>query len=471
MSMETSVVFSPLKAYPQDGWNQTAQDYPQGKTLASLFERQVARTPDATAVRCGADRLNYLALNARANQLAHHLRQWGAGPGAVIGIHLPRSIDMLVAVLAALKAGAAYLPLDSAAPPDELASRLSGAGCRWLICRAPPPAFEGQAILIEASAAAIAAEASTNPVPLSSAENAACLLYVSRSNDGRGNGVRIANRSVVNLLHGLRAHLQIWRGDVLLALAPLSADAAVIDIFVPLCSGACVAILPQDVAPTPQRLAAALVDSAATIVQAPPSMWRALLEAGLPEVRHVTALVTGGALPQALGHALAERAGSVWALYGCAETTVASIIAPFRECAVQAGRPLANTQAFILDDELWPLPRGEVGDLYIGGDGLALDSFASADLGTRRFIENPFAGHASERLYKTGDRARYTEHGEIQVLDRVSAEDDLAESAVPASPAPAHHEPGVWNRTCRQLQRAVRQWLHRPTGNGVQNWK
>ena len=394
------------------------------ETLAASFERQAAQTPERVAARSGANTLTYDGLNARANRLAHHLRRLGARPGLLVGVSGPRTLEMLVAVLAVLKAGAAYVPLDPAYPARRLAFMLADSGSPLLITWGGPRRvelpFDGRQIDLDAEAAAIAAEPAANPVSGAMASDLAYVIYTSGST-GQPKGVEIAHGSAVTFVHDLRAHLHTSVDDVFLSVASLSFDMSVLDIFLPLCSGASVVVAPAEVTANPLRLLAALDESRATSMQATPSSWKMLVDAGLAPHPRLTALVGGERLPQDLAEALRDRLAAVWNLYGPTEATVYATLARYQGGTPTIGGPLAHTQVFILDERGEPVEPGQVGELHIAGKGLARGYRNRPDLTQDKFIEKPAPGGSglSVRLYKTGDLARHTAGGDIECLGRI----------------------------------------------------
>ncbi len=390
-------------------------------TLVSLFEKQAHQTPQATAASYQTHSLSYQQLNQRANQLAHHLIQRGAKPGILIGINTPRSLEMLVSVLAVQKTGAAYVPLDPAYPQSRLSFMLEDAACPLLIGLAksqPEFAFDGQFVALDELQSTLELEPLTNPLNTHTPLDLAYVIYTSGST-GRPKGVEIEHRSAVNFVTALNATFQTQTSDVFLSVASLSFDMSVLDMFVPWSSGASVAVAPRDVTANPKLLLEELKTTHATMLQATPATWKMLLDCGLSERRTLSALNGGDALPQDLAEALLARLGKVWNLYGPTETTVYSSIALYKGGKPLIGLPIANTEIFILDDKEQPVPAGEMGELHIAGDGLARGYRNRPELTAEKFVRNPFDQSNTKRMYKTGDVARYTPNGELECLGRI----------------------------------------------------
>lgn len=407
--------------YPPPQWNATTRDYPSSELIHTLFEQQAARRPDAVALRSGDETLGYAELNRKANRLARHLLARGAGPRTLVGINVPRSTDMVTAVLAVLKTGGAYVPLDPGYPLDRLSFKLQDAAAPLLITtesgRGVIQPFDGTTVAVDTDRDAIDAQSADNLPRTAEPGDLAYVIYTSGST-GTPKGVQITHRSVVNFISSIQMEPGISEGDVLAAQASLSFDMSVLDLFVPLASGACVLIVPTDVAVNGRRLLALLAESGTTIMQATPSTWRLLLQAGLSANAALTAFVGGEALPSDVAQALVQHVRAVWNLYGPTETTVYSVTTRFVEGKPLIGRPIANTQIHILDEHLQPVHVGEIGELHIGGLGLARGYLNRPELTAEKFIADPFGPDPASRLYKTGDLARYEPNGEIECLGR-----------------------------------------------------
>ena len=391
--------------------------------IHQLFESQVARQPERIAAIAGTDKLSYRQLDQRSNQLAHYLQQLGIGPETLVGIHMEPSVERLVAVLAVLKAGGAYVPFDPAYPKQRLAFMLEDAavtvmlteshladalpsGTRTVICSGPDrPAFDQ---LPETTATS-----SLTP------ENLAYVLYTSGST-GKPKGVQITHASVTNLLHSLQQQLGVTANDTGLAVASLSFDQSVLDMFLPLSIGASLVIANRDAAADGNRLLSVLQQNKATYLHATPATWRLLINAGWEGDRNFGIFCGGDALPIELAKQLLRRSDRVWNVYGPTETTVYSSahrITPDDD-RILIGGPLANTQLRLLND-LQPAEPGETGELYIGGAGLSRGYLHRPDLTAERFVPDPFSSEPGARLYRTGDVARLTDKNQLEVLGRI----------------------------------------------------
>jgi len=401
-------------------WNDTKSASHVDQCIHQLFERQVQLTPDTTALIFASEELSYKDLNARANRLAHHLQKLGVGPETRVGILLPRSIEMIVGLLAVLKAGGAYVPLDPAYPAERLAFMLADSQAQALITFQNAPlnlASEVSVVRLDAEQASIARESPDDPIALATSANLAYVIYTSGST-GQPKGVGIEHRSTVALRH--------WSMDFFgetdlagtLASTSVCFDLSVFEIFIPLSCGGTV-ILAEDIIQLPVLPAAAKV----TLINTVPSAMTELLNLkGLPPSVRVVNLA-GEQLHDSLVQRLYQfqNVARVVNLYGPTEDTTYSTFALLsRETsgAVAIGRPIANTETYLLDERMQPVPIGVAGEIYLGGAGLARGYLQRADLTAARFVPHPFASLPGERLYRTGDLARYLPDGSIVYLGR-----------------------------------------------------
>ncbi|RYZ43248.1 MAG: non-ribosomal peptide synthetase [Myxococcaceae bacterium] len=387
------------------------------------FEAQADLTPDAIAVVSGTRSLTYAQLEARASRLARHLRRWGVGTEVRVGLCVERSEDMLVAVLAVLKAGGTYVPLDPAFPADRLAYMVESSGMPVLVSQrslsSVLPPHSARVVLLDGDAEAIAAEDGSPLRAPVAPESVAYVLFTSGST-GRPKGVQVPHGAVARFLAALQETTGVSAKDVLVAVTTLSFDIAVLELFLPLSVGARVVIATRDVAVDGARLAGLLEQSGATVLQATPSTWRLLLEAHW-EDRGLTALTGGEALPRELAEALLARCGALWNVYGPTETTVWSTAHAVTSGpgSVPIGRPIPGTQAYVLDGGLGPVPRGVPGELFIGGEGVTRGYLHRPDLTAERFVPDVHGDLPGARVYRTGDRVRWAANGVLEYLNRV----------------------------------------------------
>ncbi|BAZ20878.1 amino acid adenylation domain-containing protein [Kalymmatonema gypsitolerans NIES-4073] len=400
-------------------WNSTQADYPKQLCLHQLFEQQVEKTPDAVAAVFDSQQLTYSNLNAKANQLAHHLVSLGVGPEVLVAICAERSTDMLVGLLAILKAGGAYVPLDPIYPPERLAYILEDSCARVLLTQQAVadklPDFKGRVVYLDSDLPI--SQSSSNPNSNVCGENLAYAIYTSGST-GRPKGVQICHRAVVNFLTSMADQPGIVPEDVLVAVTTITFDIAALELFLPLSTGARVVLTP-DLMVDGGQSTAALATSSATVMQGTPATWRTLMQVGFVGNPQLKILCGGEALSRELATQLLERADSLWNMYGPTETTIWSAVSQVQAgSSVFIGQAIANTQFYILDTNLQPVPVGVAGELHIGGDGLARGYLNRPELTAEKFIPDPF-GEAGSRLYKTGDLVRYKTDGNIEYIGRI----------------------------------------------------
>ncbi len=402
-------------------WNGSAQDVTTTSLPALLAER-VARTPDAIAVHGRGRSLTYRELAEHAHRLAHHLLSLGIGREERVGICLDRGPDLLIAMLAVLEAGAAYLPLDSELPADRLQYMVSDARVRFVITEPPlrDRVAAEQHVMLDFSAAPLATASSQPPDVAVDRQQLAYVLYTSGST-GRPKGVQIQHASLVNFLESMLAAPGMTARDTLLAVTTASFDISGLELYLPLLAGGRVVIASRDDARNGSRLLQLLADSRATIMQATPATWRLLVELGWQPAPGFTALCGGEALPPDLAASLVKGGGTLWNLYGPTETTIWSARERIRAGSpIRLGEPIANTQLYILDRATAePQPLEVPGELYIAGDGLARGYGDRPDLTAERFVPDPFASAAGARMYRTGDLARRRIDGTIEFLGRI----------------------------------------------------
>lgn len=396
-------------------WNDTATPFPN-LNLVQLFEAQAAASSHATAVVFEDQALSYAELNERANQLAHLLRARGVGPETIVGICLERSPEMIVALLATLKAGAAYLPLDINYPSQRLRYMIDDAGCRLVLT----PEF------LESQRDEIAAQSLENPMPAAGPDNIAYLIYTSGST-GKPKGVMVTHHGLANYLQWATERYAVSEGDGAPIHSPLSFDLTVTGLFTPLLAGRKVRLLKEDQGI--DSLVESLRDEGGfSLVKLTPTHMEMLSQMLRPdEVAHAArALIIGGEalwgkhLDYWQTHAphakLINEYGPTETVVGCCVYEVAA--GEKIKGAVPIGRAIANTQMYVLDAQLQPAAIGIAGELYIGGAGLARGYAGQPALTAERFIPNPFAQRRGERLYRTGDIGRWNRDGQIEYLGR-----------------------------------------------------
>jgi amino acid adenylation domain-containing protein len=404
-------------------WNATEMDYPRDQCIHDLFEEQAQNSPNATAVSFEKKSLTYGELNQKANQLANHLSKIGAVGKSIVGIYMDRSLEMMIALLGILKAGAAYLPLDPAYPKDRIGFILEEAHPLVLLTQSHlavslPPREDARIVCVDSDWQLIARESGSKPGLVSSSSHDPAYLIYTSGTTGKPKGVEVSHRSVVNLLASISREPGIDAGDKMFAVTTLSFDIAALELFLPLIIGGEVIIASRDVASDPVQLMARLIRCGATVMQATPATWRMLLDAGWEGHPLKKILCGGEALPRELADRLLQLQVPLWNMYGPTETTIWSAAGQVRSAsAIVIGPPVANTQFYILDRHNQPAPIGVPGELWISGDGVARGYYNHAELTAERFIENPF--RSGSKMYRTGDKARFLADGKIEFLGRL----------------------------------------------------
>ncbi|MDP9131985.1 MAG: amino acid adenylation domain-containing protein, partial [Nitrospirota bacterium] len=403
-------------------WNATEKLFDSEICFPQLFEAQVARTPDAIAVRFEEVELSYAELNRRANRLAHHLREQGVGPDVVVPIYLERSPELLISLLAVMKAGGAYLPLVPGLPIRRLAAMMEASQAAVLVTGSTLlsglPQHQLYVVCMDRDGNTLAQYSEHNPSPLAAPTDLAYVLFTSGST-GHPKGVEIEHRALVNFLRSMQHEPGMACNDVLVALTPLSFDIAGLELYLPLITGARILLASHRQAVDGAWLQRVLDQGPVTIMQATPATWRMVLQSGWQGGRNVKVLCGGESLPRELAQELLARAGSVWNVYGPTETTIWSTVervgATDRNVAI--GRPIANTQVYVLDPNREPVPVGIPGELYIGGTGLARGYRGAPQLTQERFVPSPF--REGERLYRTGDQVQWLADGKLDYVGRI----------------------------------------------------
>nr|QEO74876.1 AMP-dependent synthetase and ligase [uncultured bacterium] len=404
-------------------WNAaTAAFLPRAKCVHEMFQDQVGRTPDQPALVAGTEQLTYLELNRRANQLAHHLRSLGVGPESLVGVLMERSAEMVVALLAILKAGGAYVPLDAAYPKKRIAFMLEDASVSVLLTQQHMvdqlPAISGEVIALDTAWDTISQQRVEDPVTVNTPDNLAYVIYTSGST-GQPKGVAIEHRTVVTLLRWAQTVFPLEFLKGVLASTSICFDLSVFELFAPLsCGGR--TVLVRNALELGQLGATAEVTLLNTVPSAAAELVRG---AAIPESVKLV-ILCGEALTRTLVEQLYSvvPAAQVYNLYGPSEDTIYSTYALMNrgETGVPTiGKPISNTQAYVLDSRGELVPVGVVGELYLSGDGLARGYLRRPELTAERFVPDPFSARPGARMYRTGDLTRYLADGNIEFFSRI----------------------------------------------------
>jgi amino acid adenylation domain-containing protein len=402
-------------------WNATEAEYPAEECLHELFESQVERTPDAVAAVFGDESLSYRELNARANQLSHHLQRIGVGPDVLVGIAVERSLEMLVGLLGIMKAGGAFVPLDPSYPKERLSFMLEDSQVSVLLTQSRLsdrlPACAAKVVYIDAGREELERESRENPDAKVTPQNLAYVIYTSGST-GRPKGVMVAHRGLSNMAEAQLKTFGIGSQDRVLQFSSLSFDISIWDIVLALNSGATLCLESAESLRPGSGLTRLLRERGVTAMTLLPSVLATLSPEELPSVRTV---IAGAEVCPA---DVAARWASGRRFVNGYGPTEATIWATYADCQdgnrkPPIGRPIANTQTYVLNSFLQPVPVGLPGELYIGGVGLARGYLHRPELTAERFIPHPFSRTPGERLYRTGDLVRRLPDGNIDFLGRV----------------------------------------------------
>src|ERR1051326_6176190 len=405
-------------------WNDTRVDCQDDPSLHELFERQAALTPDATAVECGDRRLTYSELDVRSNQLAAHLQALGVAPDVLVAVCVERSVELVVALLGVLKAGGAYVPLDAAYPADRIRFIIEDARSPVLLTQEHVASHKAgnraKIICLDRDWPEIAKESSLSPPRPATASDLAYVIYTSGST-GRPKGVKIEHRALVNCLRSMQREPGFATDDVLLAVTTFSFDIAGLELFLPLINGGKVIVATRSAVVDGEALKKQLLEDNVTVMQATPATWRLLLAAGWEGKADLKLLCGGEPLPPELVEELLPRCAELWNMYGPTETTVWSTCTRVTSSKeIHIGRPIANTEIYILDPDLRPVPVGVAGELCISGEGWARGYLNLPELTAEKFARHPLKSGA--RLYRTGDLAKYRPDGNIICLGRLDSQ-------------------------------------------------
>ncbi|MDP0483007.1 non-ribosomal peptide synthetase DhbF [Bacillus subtilis] len=406
-------------------WNETAKSE-KLVSLQDMFEKQAVLTPERIALMCDDIQVNYRKLNEEANRLARLLIEKGIGPEQFVALALPRSPEMVASMLGVLKTGAAYLPLDPEFPADRISYMLEDAKPSCIItteeiaASLPDDLAVPELVLDQAVTQEIIKRYSPENQDVSvSLDHPAYIIYTSGST-GRPKGVVVTQKSLSNFLLSMQEAFSLGEEDRLLAVTTVAFDISALELYLPLISGAQIVIARKETIREPHALAQMIENFDINIMQATPTLWHALVTSEPEKLRGLRVLVGGEALPSGLLQALQDLHCSVTNLYGPTETTIWSAAA-FLEEGLKGvppiGKPIWNTQVYVLDNGLQPVPPGVVGELYIAGTGLARGYFHRPDLTAERFVADPY-GPPGTRMYRTGDQARWRADGSLDYIGR-----------------------------------------------------
>ena len=408
-------------------WNETATAYPRDKTVAQLFEEVVAARPDAAALELCDKHVSYGALNERANRVARRLREEGIGAEKLVGCLFERSTEMIVAFLAVLKAGGAFVPLDPSDPAERIESLRNQAKLPLILAQrqfARQFRASGEVLCIEDIGADGSAEEAKNLEPVSGPKNLAYVMYTSGST-GKPKGVMVENRSIVRLVRDTN-YCQFGADETFLQFAPASFDASTFEIWGSLLNGGKLVVMPPGTASLID-LGREIREHGVTTLWLTSGLFNLMVEQRLEDLQGVRQLLAGGdVLSPRHARIVLEKLPGCRLIngYGPTENTTFTCCYTLERGrrigeSIPIGRPIANTQVYILDEEMNPLAPGQTGELYAAGDGVARGYFNDPAATAERFLANPFAVDSTERLYRTGDLGRWREDGVIEFMGRI----------------------------------------------------
>ena len=410
------------------GWSGTRRDYPREAGIHELFEEQAARTPEAVAIEYGQLRLSYRELNERANRVARYLRRHGVGPEVMVGLCVERGLELVVGVLGIVKAGGAYVPLDPEYPAARLSFMLEDTATPVLLMqeklRERLPAYGGRVIALDTQWEEIEQESADDLKVAAGGRDLAYVIYTSGST-GRPKGTCIEHRSVVRLVKNTN-YIELGPEEVVMQFAPISFDASTLELWGALLNGAKLAVCPAGVLSL-EELGRFIRDRGVSTLWLTAALFNQMVDLQLDSLRGVRQLLAGGeALSVAHVRRMLEVIGSGRLIngYGPTENTTFTccyvMTADTRiENTVPIGRPIANTQVYVLDRHLQPVPVGVYGELYIGGDGVARGYLNRPELTAEKFVADPFDATGAGRLYRTGDLVRWLPDGNLEFVGRI----------------------------------------------------
>jgi amino acid adenylation domain-containing protein len=413
-------------------WNDTQAGYPKDKCIHQLFEAQVARTPDAIALVFKDQRLSYQSLNRKANQLARYLKTLGVGPDTLVAVNMDRSIDLVISLLAIIKAGGAYVPIDPTYPPQRLTFMLDDTKAQVILTHSSLATqfqdYPSQLVCLDKFWINLNQENTENLRCNTSSNNLVYVIYTSGST-GQPKGVMVPHKALVNHMSWMQDVFPLAHNDKVLQKTPFGFDASVWEFFAPIISGAQLVLAEPEMHKDASMLVRAIKEQAITVVQFVPSILDILKDCPeLCECTNLKRVFCGGeALNNNLLQSLFAKFDiSICNLYGpteaCIDATYWHCNKNFNSSVVPIGRPIYNTEIYILDPNLQPVPIGVIGEIYIGGDGLARGYLNRPELTAEKFISHSFNKDRQTRLYKTGDLARYLPDGTIEFLGRIDSQ-------------------------------------------------
>jgi amino acid adenylation domain-containing protein/thioester reductase-like protein len=404
-------------------------EYPKDKCIHNMFEEQVERTPDRIAVEYKEEKLTYKELNERSNQLAHYLQENGVGPDVAVGLYTERSLEMVIGLLGILKAGGAYVPLDPLFPKDRLSYIINETKMSIIVTNknGEDDLLKNKKVIYLSNEKENTQKWKTQNLNKRIKTNHLAYIIFTSGSTGNPKGVRINHNSLTNFLVSMKEKPGIKSEDRLLAITTISFDIAALEIYLPLITGSGLIVASRETVVDGNLLSKRIKESKITIMQATPSSWQMLLESDWEGDSKFKALCGGEALSKGLAEKLLKKCGSLWNMYGPTETTIWSSIYEVKkernevnnEVLVSIGKPINNTQFYVLDKNLQMVPYGVIGELYIGGEGISKGYYNRVEMTAEKFIPDLYGKSSGKCLYKTGDYVKLLENGEMEFLGRM----------------------------------------------------
>ncbi|KAF6583001.1 non-ribosomal peptide synthetase [Paenibacillus sp. EKM211P] len=407
-------------------WNDTRIDFSQHQTFLDLFINQVKKSPDSVAVVCQGESLTYVDVFQRAKQIALFLRMKGVVKGSFVGIYLERTLDLLPALIGVQMSGGVYIPLDPAYPQARLSDMFKESSLYFVLTHSSIyrklPKFDGTMLYVDSIRTHPFTQEELEPIEsvVSIAPEDPVYLIFTSGSTGKPKGIIINHRGLSNFLCSMAQRPGCTSEDMLLAVTTICFDIAGLELYLPLIVGGKLEIATEEIQRDGIRLLETLSKGDITIMQATPATWKMLLAAGWNTPLNLKILCGGEPLRYDLSNRLLQLSSELWNMYGPTETTIWSSIDKMETGRkITIGRPIANTQFYVLDAALKPVPIGMVGELYIGGDGVATGYLNRDEETKQSFLTNPFLNDFSSKIYKTGDQARYLQDGTVECLGRL----------------------------------------------------
>lgn len=407
-------------------WNTTERDFPVKDSFLELIDAQIKLRPDKLAVASGKDTLSYRELDELSNRYAHYLLAQDFRIGELVAVCLSRSCQWLPVLIGVMRAGGTYVPLDVIYPSSRIKYMLDASKAKFLFTEQEfledLPQTTAAITCIDSIGDQLECHPISPPDHTVSGDDLAYVIFTSGST-GNPKGVQVPHSAVVNFLQSMAETPGLVADDVLLAITTLSFDISVLELFLPLVVGGTTVLANASDASEGARLSQLMLEHSVTVMQATPGTWRLLLASGWEGDRSLKALCGGEAFPADLKTPLLQRVSALWNMYGPTETTIWSTCGELTadQSQITVGKPIANTQCYVLDDEGRPCAPGIAGELNIGGLGVSKGYFEQADLTAKAFVNNPFSPSHSI-MYRTGDLAQWTSDGQIEVKGRIDSQ-------------------------------------------------